>query len=148
MSQKGRLETKTIVSSVLTRSQTSRRSMERDLDKLIHVNKSGKLPAVDIVTTKKKAKSKHSQGSKINMELFGDEDLDYLDNASTSSSEITKTDVSSVSSKLHVSLDEVKEKLKSATKHKKKTSSKGSTKVDSKGSITPSELLRIKVEFT
>ena len=143
MSKKEQLEIPggTMISTVVTRSQSSRASFRTgglDVESQPRAGSS----TVQKQATKKEG-SRH-KGSKINMGLFGDVDLEG-GSSNGSSSETGKDEVSSVGSHLHVSLDDVIKKK--AEREKAKGGSKASSKVGSMGSMTKSELVRINLEI-
>jgi hypothetical protein len=131
-----------VVSSVRTRSQTSRRS-EAEIDKL-EVLSEPKIKTAETVFTEPKIKAAKSivsnKSSRVHMSLFGDVDLEV---ESLSEAE---EDVSSVSSKLHVSLDDIKNRIKGARSLKSKERSLIGS--DSQGSMTKSELYRLNIEIS
>ena len=144
MSKKDQLEVPagTVVSTVVTRSQSSRASFHADgLD-------IESQPRVGNVTIKKQPsikKASSRKSSKLDMALFGDVELEG-GGSSGSSSETGQEneEVSSVGSYLHVSLEDIQRKKE---REAAKQGSKASSKVGSVGSLTKSELIRINLEI-
>ena len=144
MSKKDQLEVPagTVVSTVVTRSQSSRASFHADgLD-------IESQPRVGNVIIKKQPsikKASSRKSSKLDMALFGDVELEG-GGSSGSSSETGQEneEVSSVGSYLHVSLEDIQRKKE---REAAKQGSKASSKVGSVGSLTKSELIRINLEI-
>ena len=130
----------TVVSSVVTRSQSSRASfITAGLD-------AESQPRAGDSTLKKseiKQKGAKRADSKLDMALFGDVDLGGEASSDSSSERSQGTDVSSVASNLQISCDDLKQKKQKASK----IGSKVSSKPGSEGSLTKSELFRINMEI-
>ena len=124
-----------VISSVKTRSQSSRKS-----DKLLE----NIIPQTTI-QKKAKKKGKSKEGSLVNMELFGDVDL----GAGGSSNSDEGDDVSSVSSShVNVTLEDIeKRKEERANSEKRSEKAHRSIKGSTVGSLTKSEMIRINLEI-
>src|SRR3981189_383650 len=140
MSEKGMEPSKIPVSSsVLTRSQTSKRSLGKKLEVVNN-------PSSEQGTVRNVRKTTGSSISELNMGLFGDVNLDGRNDSASNDTE--GSDISSVSSKLHVTLDEIIKKTTADKTNGKPGRKKGtSTKTSTKGSLTRSELARINLEI-
>src|SRR3981189_1918691 len=140
MSEKGMEPSKIPVSSsVLTRSQTSKRSLGKKLEVVNN-------PSSEQGTVRNVRKTTGSSISELNMGLFGDVNLDGRNDSGSNDTE--GSDISSVSSKLHVTLDEIIKKTTADKTNGKPGRKKGtSTKTSTKGSLTRSELARINLEI-
>src|SRR3981189_1253631 len=140
MSEKGMEPSKIPVSSsVLTRSQTSKRSLGKKLEVVNN-------PSSEQGTVRNVRKTTGSDISELNMGLFADVNLGGRNDSASNDTE--GSDISSVSSKLHVTLDEIIKKTTADKTNGKPGRKKGtSTKTSTKGSLTRSELARINLEI-
>src|SRR3981189_2134950 len=140
MSEKGKEPSKIPVSSsVLTRSQTSRRALRKKLEVVNN-------PSSEQGTVRNVRKTTGSSISELNMGLFGYVNLDGRNDSASNDTE--GSDISSVSSKLHVTLDEIIKKTTADKTNGRPGRKKGtSTKTSTKGSLTRSELARINLEI-